>query len=191
VDPIASDDRNNDGVDEQMFYGTGNSNTNFNIVRHEGAGVELALKAKEFGPNGGDYGPGAITRDADGTAHYTVSAGASPDNANRADWSLDYAATVLAAGADGNFDFKLLIDLDETEGTDLVEIPTTMFAGLEQGSTNYAFFRSTIDTDDSTDGVQPYAFGPGEFDIVLEAYDEGTLIASNKIVVHVDGFGLV
>jgi hypothetical protein len=81
-----------------MFYGTGNSNDGFNIVRHEGAGVELALKAKEFGPNGGDYG--ASDRQLiDGVLHYYVDAGASPDNAGRADWSFDYAATVLAAGA--------------------------------------------------------------------------------------------
>jgi hypothetical protein len=188
VDPSASDDRNGDGVDEQMFYGTLNGNGSFNVVRHEGAGVELALKAKEFGPNGGDT-LGTPTF-IDGVAHYKVSAGASPDDANRADWSFDYAATVLAQGADEAFTFKLRIDIDETEGVNLVDLPTTTFSGLTQGSSNYAFLRSLIDTDDTVEGIQPYAYGPGEFDIVLEAHSEDGLVASNRIVVHVDGFGL-
>jgi hypothetical protein len=187
VDPIASDDRNNDSVDEQMFYGTGNSNDFFNIVRHEGAGVELALKAKEFGPNGGDYGPANRSYDVNGVLHYQVSTGASPDNANRADWSLDYAATVLPQGADESWTFKLFIDLDETSGVNFAEIPMTVFGGLLQGSSNYGFnfIRGAIDVDDGAPGVQPYAFGVGEFDILLQAYAGGDLIASNHIVVHV------
>lgn len=189
VDPIASDDRNNDNVDEQMFYGTGNSNDGFNIVRHEGAGVELALKAKEFGPNGGDYDSGNYSYDVDGVLHYHVNTGASPDNPNRADWSLDYAATVLPQGADESWQFKLFIDIDEADGVNFVEIPMTAFAGLTQGSSNYGFnsIRNAIDIDDGTAGVQPYAFGVGEFDILLQAYVGGSLIASNHIVVHVDG----
>lgn len=168
------------------------SNTSFYIVRHEGAGVELALKAKEFGPNGSDYAAGTVTI-TDGIAHYNVSSGASPDNAARADWSFDYAATVLPQGVDDSFDFKLFIDIDETQGSNLVEVPLTTFAGREQGSSNYGFaaIRSLIDVDDAADGVQPYNYGAGEFDIVLEAYDDGALIATNKIVVHVDGFGFV
>jgi hypothetical protein len=192
VDLIASDDRNNDGVDEQMFYGQGNSNDAFNIVRHEGAGVELALKAKEYGPNGGDYGASSRFYDAAGVLHYNVSSGASPDHSGRADWSLDYAATVLSHGADESWTFRLLIDIDETEGVNLVEIPMTTYSGLKQGSSNYGFaaIRDAIDIDDSAQGIQSYAFGPGEFDIVLEAYAGGVLVASNHIVVHVDGFGI-
>lgn len=192
VDPAASDDRNADGIDEQMHYGTGNSNGSFNVVRHEGAGVELALKAKEFGPNGGDYSSAYRFYDDDGVLHYNVSSGTSPDNANRADWSLDYAATILSQGTDESWTFKLWIDLDETEGVNLVEIPMTVFGGQLQGSSNYGFasIRGAIDIDDDTPGIQPYAFGPGEFDIVLEAYSGGVLVASNHIVVHVDGYGV-
>lgn len=187
VDPLASDDRNNDGIDEQMFYGTGNSNAAFSVIRHEGAGVELALKAKEFGPNGGDTLE-TPTFDANGTAHYEVSAGASPDNAARADWSFDYALTVLASGQDDTFTFKLFVDIDESAGEDLVEIPMTTFAGLQQGSSNYGFgtIRNLIDIDDATDGIQPYDFGAGQFTIELRAYEaDGDLLATNKIVVHV------
>jgi hypothetical protein len=192
VDPAASDDRNGDGIDEQMFYGTLNSNDNFSVVRHEGAGVELALKAKEFGPNGGDYATGFRFFDDEGVLHYNVSAGTSPDNAGRADWSFDYAATVLPQGAEETWTFKLWIDVDETEGVQLVQFPLTVFGGQVQGSPNYGFntIRGIIETDDSAAGIQPYAFGPGEFDIVLEAYAAGTLMASNRIVVHVEGFGI-
>jgi hypothetical protein len=192
VDPAASEDRNGDGIDEQMFYGTLNSNTAFNIVRHEGAGVELALKAKEFGPNGGDYGAASRFYDAGGVLHYNVSPGVSPDSGARADWSFDYAATVLPQGTDETWTFKLFIDIDESEGVQLVEIPMSTFGGQLQGSSNFAFssIRNLIDIDDATPGIQPYAFGPGEFDIVLEAYAAGNLMASNRIVVHVDGFGI-
>lgn len=36
------------------------------------------------------------------------------------------------------------------------------------------------------DPIDPYNFGEAEFDIVLQAYDDGRLIASNHIVVNVD-----
>ena len=49
--------------------------------------------------------------------------------------------------------------------------------------------KSLIDGDPNTEGFQPYAFGEGEFDIVLEAYAGTTKIAENKIVVHVGGLG--
>ncbi|WP_230533388.1 hypothetical protein [Microvirga roseola] len=187
VDGIASEDRDNNGTDEQMYYGSGNSNDAFSIVRHEGAGVELALKAKEFGPNGGDYGPSNMTV-VDGVAHYQVSTGASPGKADRADWSFDYAATVLPQGTDDALTFKLKIDADASEGVTLVEIPTTIYSKLVQGSSNigFGFIKSQIDADPTQDGIQPYDFGQGEFDVVLEAYAEnGTLLAQNRIVVQV------
>jgi hypothetical protein len=198
VDPLASDDRNGDQIDEQMFYGTGNSITAFNVLRHEGAGFELALKAKEFGPNGGDYDLAGSTPAngevaiINGVAHYNVSSGASPDNGSRADWSIDYAATTLPAGVGDDLTYKIFIDIDETENENLVEVPMTVFNGLQQGSTNYGFgfIAGAIDTDDALAGVQSYSFGPGEFSVELRAFDGTELIGVNKIVVHVDGFGL-
>jgi hypothetical protein len=38
---------------------------------------------------------------------------------------------------------------------------------VTQNSQNYAFYTSLIDTDPSQQGVQPYTFGPGEFDVVM------------------------
>ena len=43
-----------------------------------------------------------------------------------------------------------------------------------------------LDEDPSLPGVQPYDFYGGEFDIVLQAYDDGELIAENHIVVIVE-----
>ena len=38
---------------------------------------------------------------------------------------------------------------------------------VTQNSQNYAFYRSLIDTDRDEPGVQPYSFGPAEFDVVM------------------------
>ena len=39
---------------------------------------------------------------------------------------------------------------------------------VTQNSQNYAFYAALIDTNRSQPGIQPYAFGPGEFDVVLK-----------------------
>ncbi|HLF21565.1 MAG TPA: hypothetical protein VI582_03615 [Aestuariivirga sp.] len=44
---------------------------------------------------------------------------------------------------------------------------------ITQNSQNYAFYRALIDTDRQTPGIQPYAFGPAEFDVVLMLSEEG------------------
>jgi hypothetical protein len=183
IDPLASRDANNNGVDESMFYGNGNPNDDWNVVRHEGAGVELGLKVKHRG--GDEYPEGAIG--ADGVAHYTVLTGPQPGVANRAEWNFDYAATITPAGQDEAISFKLEIDLDPGAGVDFVEIPTDSFTGVPgvQGSQNYAFFGALVDSDPATDGIQPYTFGPGEFNIRLSAFDDGVLVAANQVVVHV------
>lgn len=183
IDPAASRDANNNGVDESMFYGSGNPNDDWNVVRHEGAGVELGLKIKHRG--GDEYAEGSI--DADGTAHYTVVTGPQPGVPNRAEWNFDYAGTITPAGADGAITFKLEIDIDPTEGVNYIELPTATFAGVPgvQDSSNYAFYRSLVDIDPATDGVQPYAFGEGQFNIRLSAFDDGVFVAANEVVVHV------
>lgn len=183
IDPAASRDANNNGIDESMYYGSGNPNDDWNVVRHEGAGVELGLKIKHRG--GDEYAEGAI--DGDGTAHYTVLTGTQAGNPARAEWNFDYAGTITPAGQDGAISFKLEIDVDPTEGVSFIEIPTATFGGVPgvQDSSNYAFYRTLVDIDPATDGVQPYAFGEGEFNIRLSAFDDGVFVAANEVVVHV------
>jgi hypothetical protein len=170
-------------TDGDTLFGDGNTTTGYNIVRHEGAGIELALKVKHRG--GADYA--VESHDADGTAHYTVLAGLQPGTTNRGEWNFDFAGTVLAAGDDDEFDFRVFVDIDASEeGVNFVEFtpgdnPVHLYS--TQNSVNYAF----IDSDPLTDGHQAY-LGEGVFDIELRAYENGTenLIATNRVVVHVD-----
>lgn len=192
----------------QMYYGNGNSKDGWNIVRHEGAGLELALKAKVRG--GADYDVKETTED--GTVVYDVASG--PGTGGRAVWSFDYAAT---AGTNQNSnkiaDVKLamFIDLDPSESVNYLkllgvrdgstdEVKWTTESGASvitddgftvhttQNSENYgfAFIKNNIDVDPNTDGVQPYDFSAGTFDIKLEAYtSDDVLIVGNHIRVNV------
>jgi hypothetical protein len=47
--------------------------------------------------------------------------------------------------------------IPDDEGTDHVT----------QNSQNLAFYRTQIDGDPNTPGIQPYNFGPGQFDVVM------------------------
>ncbi|WP_166039489.1 hypothetical protein [Sphingosinicella sp. YJ22] len=183
VDPLARDG-------SEMYYGDGNTVDDWNVVRHEGAGVELALKIKHRG--GDEYPEGTI--DANGVAHYRVLDGAQPGNPNRAEWNFDFAATDFSP--DDDFTYTVEIDVDPGAGVSWLTVyssanPLDTDTGLGstfQNSSNYAFYRTFIDTDPVAPGVQPYAFGEGTFNIRLSAFDadSGLLVASNEVVVHVD-----
>jgi hypothetical protein len=190
IDPAASRDSTSDAdtIDDQMYYGAGNPNDDWNVIRHEGAGVELGLKIKH---RGGDEYPEASI-DANGVAHYTVSSGPQPGNPARAEWNFDFAATRLASGQDETFTYKLEIDLDPGPGetwytvySSAAPLDSYVDANTFQNSSNYGFYAAGIDTDPNTPGIQPYAFGPGEFNIRLSAYEGGDLILVNEVVVHV------
>lgn len=60
-------------------------------------------------------------------------------------------------------------------------------ANVTQNSQNYGFgfIQPFIDDSPATPAIEPYSFGPGTFDIVLEAYDGFKLIAANHMVVDV------
>ncbi len=55
---------------KEMYYGAGNTVDGFNIIRHEGAGIEIGLKAKVRG--GEDY---AGIKQSDGVVEYHVGSG--------------------------------------------------------------------------------------------------------------------
>jgi hypothetical protein len=183
ADPLARDGTN-------MFYGTGNPADDWNVVRHEGAGVELALKVKHRG--GDEYAESSI--DPNGVAHYRVLDGPQTGNPARAEWNFDFAATDFSP--DDDFTYTLELDIDPGAGEQWVTLYSSA-APLDtdfgngatfQNSTNIAFYRTLIDSDPNTAGIQPYAFGEGEFNVRLSAFDadSGLLIATNEIVVHVD-----
>ena len=58
---------------------------------------------------------------------------------------------------------KGAIVIGDDEGTDRVT----------QNSQNLAFYASQIDTDRKTKGIQPYTFGPGQFDVVMISKRKG------------------
>jgi hypothetical protein len=182
ADPLARDG-------SQMYYGAGNPVDDWNVVRHEGAQVELGLKIKHRG--GDEYPEFAIA--PDGTASYLVLAGASPSHAQRAEWNFDFAATDYSA--DQDFIYTLELDVDPTAGESWVTLyssaaplDTDLGSGSTfQNSSNIAFYRDMIDMDPAAAGVQPYALGDGRFNVRLSAFDAetGVLIARNEVEVIV------
>jgi hypothetical protein len=173
----AVDDRaTNGGAGVEMIFGDGNSTDGYAITRHEGAGVELALKAKLRGV--GDLDPSDVTYNADGTATFRVEA--DPASADRMEWNIDWAATVTEAGDDDSFVFKFLADVDGSAAEDFIDLTATgseyTSNGDLQNSWNYGFFP---DADfDTTDAE-------GLYTVRLEAYDDGALIATQDIYLEV------
>lgn len=181
ADPLARDPAS----PGSMYYGTGNPADDWTVVRHEGAQVELALKVKH---RGGDEYPEASIG-ADGIASYNVVTGSSLSSAPRAEWNFDFAATDYSP--DQNFTYTLELDVDPGAGESWVTLYSSA-APLDsdlgsgstfQNSTNIFFYRSLIDIDPATAGVQPYALGDGTFAVRLSAFDSvsGALVATNQV----------
>lgn len=114
-----------------------------------------------------------------------------------------------------DFTFQLLIDVDKSTGTDFRVLEMSaggvgsanthwtdmtnplhpIVIGDDAGIANkvaqnsenfgFGFIRPFIDNDPGTPGVQPYTFGPGHFDIILNAYQGAHQAASNHMVVDV------
>ncbi|HEX8193226.1 MAG TPA: hypothetical protein VF552_10025 [Allosphingosinicella sp.] len=182
IDPLARDGN-------AMYYGTGNPTDDWNVVRHEGAQVELGLKIKH---RGGDEYPEFFVG-PDGTASYLVLAGGSPSNPARAEWNFDFSATDYSP--DQDFTYTLEFDVDPGAGESWVTLyssaaplDTDLGSGSTfQNSSNIAFYASQIDTDPATAGIQAYALGDGRFNVRLSAFDadSGALIARNEVEVIV------
>jgi len=182
IDPLA---RNG----SEMYYGDGNPTDDWNLLRHEGAQVELGLKVKHRG--GDEYAEAFI--DGSGIAHYMVASGSQLGNPARAEWNFDFAATDFSP--DTNFKYVVELDFDPGAGTNWVTLyssdnplDTDLGSGSTfQNSSNVAFYSAFIDSDPGTPGIQPYAFGTGEFDLRISAYDAATnlFVVSHEVVVHV------
>ncbi len=128
----------------------------------------------------------------DGTFTYMVETG--EDATNRAEWNIDWAATVTEAGDDSvdDFEFKFYVDIDPTieeEFIDLSESGTEYYDGTFgtvldwnetdlQNSWNNGFFGPELFDPDTE----------GQYAAKLEAYDDGELIAEQTIYVETMGF---
>jgi hypothetical protein len=187
----------------QLHFGSGNTVDGFNIVRHEGAGIEIALKAKErLGP--GEYEP---TITDDGVAVYEVPGGfgTAASWGLPAKWSFDFSVITGLNGRTeelSDFVFVAKIDVDPTEGVDWLVFTfdgawfldlSDPFAGafggddrggdtVEQNSVNLAFsvFQNAIKEHDPA-----YQYEYGTFDIQFEAWHNVNLLAVNMIQVEV------
>ena len=126
----------------EMYYGDGNSPLNWSLVRHEGAGIETALKIHYR--SGYDIPVHYV--DADGVhivyapeGHQVKGVGgASADDDRRAAWSFDYAITTGLNGTGktvDDFEFRLLIDIDRTEDVNFV----TLTLGGSNGNTPFFY----------------------------------------------------
>jgi hypothetical protein len=179
-----------------MYYGNGNPVDDWNVVRHEGAQIELGLKVKHRG--GDEYQEYSIG--PDGVATYHVATGTDPAHSARAEWNFDFAATDYSP--DHNFTYLVELDVDPGAGVMWSTVYSsaapddTKFGTGEtfQNSTNVAFYAAGIDTNPGMAGIQPYAFGDGTFNVRISAFDAVThaFVASNELVVIVgDGNPLI
>ncbi len=119
-----------------MFFGSGNPSVGYDIVRHEGAGIELGLDVIYR------QGPTVPSTIANGVSIFEVAPGPQStangsfaDNANRAAWSFNYsiATDLNNSSSDRNaYTFKLQIDVDKTAGTHFLELT------LQDGGTGTA-----------------------------------------------------
>lgn len=181
-----------------IFAGIGNSADNYVIESNAAFDIELGLKVHY---RTGDTVLPSFVDDATGVAHFTVDSGTQDGrhnengvNVNRAAWNFDYSALVDdELGNLDDFSIKLLLDTDKSAAVNYVDLFSfDPIAGhqieeyLAQDSFNLAFASSIIDIDPDAEGIQPYTFGEGQFDVTLAAYSpEGTQLASAHIVVHV------
>jgi len=190
-----------------MIAGSGIPATAFGIAHNSGAdaGIELGLAIHHRSGPSANAAIQSTDNYDDGVLHYQVAHGADPGNAGRAEWNFDWS---VATGVDGqsthlsDFAFKLLIDTDPSANTNYLEF--TMSSGgtstanvtwtdqfghtikddegiantVAQNSENIAFFANP--------GYAP-TFGPGHFDVVLEAHSlvDNHLLAANHMVVDV------
>lgn len=180
-----------------MYSGSGNLTGNFHVVRHEGAGIEIALKAKPYLKD-----DGLMFSKLDGdVVVYDVPGGLHAENTARAAWSFDWSITTKMNGAvlPADMDLVLYVDTDRGSGVKLTKVavgslledhnndkdllkedaPNNVF----QNSWNFAFdfLNNMIEGDD-------YVFGPGLFDIKIAAEIGGVELVANTIRVNVGDF---
>ena len=107
---------------DELYVGDGNTTDRFTISRHEGAGIELALKAKKTRTD--DYDRDIEEAD-DGVSVYTVDSGVSSLASNRSDWSFDFSVATGLNGRDeetlDDYDFSIFVDIDPSENIDYAE----------------------------------------------------------------------
>jgi hypothetical protein len=179
-----------------LWVGSGIPATNFLAQVNTPAGIELAIKGmiRQGGDILPTYvdGDGIVHVQVPSGAQPANPARAAWNFTYSVNASLPGAAATLDA-----YEAHLQIDLDPSEGTRYLDLKlarvgaagpgpepdtngfgwvagNTVVIGDDEGtqrvtqnSQNYAFYASIIDSDRTQQGLQPYTFGPAQFDVEL------------------------
>jgi hypothetical protein len=180
-----------------IWQGAGNPATNFMVKTDPDNGIELAIKAiirqgPDIRPTYVDH-RGRVHVEVPSGPQPGNPARAAWNFTYSYNTSLPGAAASL-----DNYEAELWIDLDPSDRQKYLKLklaklgppspgpePDRNGYGWKNGSTvvipddegtqrvtqnsqNYAFYAALIDTNPSQPGIQPYTFGPGEFDVVLK-----------------------
>jgi len=130
----------------QMYFGSGNSPAGYHIDQNNTLGFQLDLK--EHYRTGDAITPSSV--DQDGTAHFTVPAGAQvvdpahdvgSANANRSAWNFDYVVATGLNNTSSNLDsftFKLAITQNGTN-THIFDLNTATHTWIDEAHPTIGF----------------------------------------------------
>ncbi|PZU77509.1 MAG: hypothetical protein DI546_05850 [Rhizobium sp.] len=180
----------------ELFAGSGNSNSNFATTR-----LSTSTGTIELGLNGrvayGDVKAGTLG--SDGLVHFEM-------NSSEA---ARFAYSISSSEKLSNYTFKLKVDTDKGAGdpvytefvlanrTDEIAGHTKNHNGTTDSAYVWKLGSTSIIVDDGgdaqgkvTQNVEPFSLGvlqPGQYDVVLEAYQGATLIGTNHVVFDITG----
>lgn len=163
-----------------VVFGSGNVNGNFTIGTANG--IELALRAKNFG--------GATI---DGTSgQYNTTTGLVPNraaNSPRALWNYEFAINTGSAAL-SDFDFQLGFDRDPTAATAFFFVnPLFNFSDYATGGANNIAQNSENIVFASTPGGPFSPLTPGLYDFRLNAYQKNTATLLDYVQITVNVVG--
>jgi len=184
-----------------VWQGSGNPNTGFLRKRNFDSGIELGIKA--IFRQGPDIPPTYVDGQGRVHVEVPTGPQPGHPNRAIWSFNYSFGAYLPGASLTlDNYDATLWIDLDPSADTKFLKLKLTKLGppgmapshingwGWKSGNTvvipddegtqrvtqnsqNYAFYASLIDADPNTPGIQPYTFGPGEFDVVMRMKKKG------------------
>lgn len=149
-----------------VVFGSGNVNGNFTF--NTSNGLELALRAKNFG---------GATIDGSSGVYHTKSGivAGRPANSPRALWNYEFSISTLNTGTNlSDYIFRLGVDNDPSAGVNYNFVDPTVYFGVDPHSTAFVSQNSENFAFASTPGGPMNIMSGGTYDFVLAAYARGT-----------------
>jgi hypothetical protein len=163
--PAAHANETYGNIATDVVFGKGNVNGNFTIDTTDG--LDLALRAKNYG--------GATIDGISGVYH--TKSGIVPGrsaSSPRAIWNYEFSINTLNSGTDlSGYQFRLGVDNNPGAGIDYTFIDPVDF-GIDPGSTSYVLQNSENFAFSSTPGGPMDIMSGGTYDFVLAAYARNT-----------------